>query len=468
MARAGAVASLLLTLTLIASAVAAQPAQPSLPQLALDTYPAPMRESLAPVYRAAVERPSDPEAVARLGRLLHAWEQWAAAHDVYARLQALAPRAFEWQYLDGHVLKRLGKHGDAAARFRAAAAMSPGHLPARVRLAETLFETGALDESESHYAALTREPAAEPEALYGLGRIAAAKGQHEAAVARFQRAIALFPEWGAAHYALALSLRALGRREEAQRALERHAAYGPRWPGLEDRVLADVPLVRDDVGVRLQRGAKLADAGDLAGSIAEYEAALARDPQLALAHGNLIKLYGRAGDWAKAEAHYRAAVALGANLADVHYDHGVLLGLQGKWELAAEAYQRALSANPLHAQARNNLGQILERERKLEEALGEYRRAVESQPAFRLARFNAGRMLVALGRSSEAVAEFEKIVEPRDAESPRYLFALAVAYVRVGRKDDGIKWAGDARQLAIEHGQQELAAAIERELEKLK
>jgi tetratricopeptide (TPR) repeat protein len=100
----------------------------------------------------------------------------------------------------------------------------------------------------------------------------------------------------------------------------------------------------------------------------------------------------------------------------------------------------------------------------IEEALKTYQGALEVMPAFRLARFNAARMLLALGRTSDAVAELEKIVEPRDAEAPRYLFGLSVAYMRLGRKDDAIKLANDAKQLAVEYGQKELAAAIERDL----
>ena len=189
---------------------------------------------------------------------------------------------------------------------------------------------------------------------------------------------------------------------------------------------------------------------------------------MAQAHANLIGLYGRTRDWQKAEAHYRAVVALGFNLPDAHYDYGVLLGLQEKWDLAADAYRRAIAVNPQHAGARNNLGQILERQRQLEAAAAEYRRAIESQPAFRVARFNLGRMLLALARTDEAIQELEKLKEPRDGEAPRYLFALATAYVRAGRRDEGIKWAGDARTLALEHGQQDLAAAIERELARLR
>ena len=81
---------------------------------------------------------------------------------------------------------------------------------------------------------------------------------------------------------------------------------------------------------------------------------------------------------------------------------------------------------------------------------------------------NLGRMLIALGRTDEAITELEKLTEPRDAEAPRYLFALATAHVRAGHREEGIKWATDAKQLATAQGQAELAAAIERELARLR
>ena len=122
------------------------------------------------------------------------------------------------------------------------------------------------------------------------------------------------------------------------------------------------------------------------------------------------------------------------NLGQAHYDYGVLLGQQEKWDSAAEAYRKALAVNPAHVQARNNLGQLLERQRQFAEAASEYRLAVEGQPSFRLARFNLGRMLVAMGRNDEAVAELSTLVEPRDADTPRYVFALSAAHVRPGEE----------------------------------
>ena len=446
----------------------AQASSSALPLPAFDSFPPAARQVIEPAHRNAVTHPTDAAAVGALGRALHAWEQWDAAHEAYVRAAAIAPRTFEWRYLDAIVLQRLARHAEAAVQLREALSLSPEYLPARVKLAEALLESGEMVESTRLFRALADEPAASPAAEVGLGRIAAAEGQHNAAIDHFTRAVTLFPELGAAHYALARSYRALGRVDAARSALALHDQYGARWPALVDPVLTAVTTLREDAGAILQRGVKLAGAGDVNAAIAAHEAALARDPQLAQAHANLISLYGRARNWSKAEEHYHAFVRSGGSSADAHYDFGVLQGMQEKWAVAADAYREALALNPLHAQARNNLGQALERQHELTAAAEAYRQAVEHQPGFRLARFNLARMLIALAKPDEAVTELEKIVEPRDAETPRYVFALGVAHLRAGRKDEGIKWSLEAKRLALQFGQSDLAAAIDWDLSKLK
>ena len=453
-----------------AALVAIGPPQsaPPLPEVALSTFPPAARDALGQVYRRAAGRPSDAQAVGELGRWLHAWEQFESAHQAYARAQRLAPKDFDWQYLDAIVLQRLARHDEAASRLSAASAINPQYLPARIKLAEAVFEAGDLERSAALFEALAGEPLAEPAAQAGLGRIAAMRGAHERAIAHFERAVTLFPEFGAAHYGLARSYRALGRNDDAAREQALHARYGPRWPGTADPVLAGVATLREDPRATLLKGVSLAETGDIKAAIVQHEAALAKDPSLLRAHVNLISLYGRAGDWANAERHYRAATAAGVNNAEAHYDYAVILGLQQKWDEAATVYRRALDVNPLHVESRNNLGLILERRREFGAAASEYRQAVDAKPTLRLARFNLGRMLLVLGRNDEAILEFEKLLEPKDSETPGYAFALATAYVRTGRKDEGIKWATEARRLALANGQTDLAAAIDRELEKLK
>ncbi len=452
---------------LVGTAVTTGAAQSALPRLALDAYPAVARDALSRAHDRAAAHPSDADAIGAFARALHAWEQWSAADDLYVRAAELAPASFEWPYLDAVVLQRLAQPDRAVTRLRQALAANAGYLPAQLRLAEALLDAGDLDASGQLFAAL-KDPACAPAVAFGLGRIAAARGDHGRAIPEFERAIALFPEFGAAHYALALSYRAAGRRDEAQASLRRHEQFGARWPAIPDPLLDAVTALRDDPAALLRRGTKLADTGNLDGAIAAYEGALAQDPGLAQAHADLIGLYGRTGNWSKGEEHYRALVRLDVNLADAHYDYGVLLALQQNWEGAAEAYGKALALNPLHAGAHNNLGQIRERDRRFEDAATEYRRALDSQPTLRIARFNLGRMLLAQNQTDAAIAQLETLKEPRDAEAPRYLFGLAAAHVRAGHRAEGLALAEDARQLALQFGQTALAASIERDIASLK
>jgi tetratricopeptide (TPR) repeat protein len=471
---------LLLVVLLAGQATPGTPAHPSphpppllppLPVVALEQFPEASRAALGPAFERARRATDDESTVAQLAMTLQAWEQWEPAHAAYQRAIALSlsrasSDAWKWKYLDAVVLQRLARPDDAAGVLGHG---TGSYLPARVKLAEALFESGDVDESARWYGELVKEPAAEPIAELGLGRVAAAAGRHEEAARHFERAIALFPEFGAAHYALARSTRALGKAEESQRALERHQQYGARWPALDDPLLAEIAAIRTDARASLQRGVKLAEVGDVAGAIASHAAALkgSTGASAAQAHVELITLYGRQKNWAKAEEHYRAAVGLGSDVEAAHYNYGVALGLQDRREEAAAAYRLALDVNPLNPQARNNLGQLLERDRKYDDAAAEYRRVIDVMPTFRLARFNLGRMLIVLGRAREAVVQLEHLTEPRDAETPRYLFALATANIHAGQRDDGVKWANEAKRMAIEHGQQELAAAIERDLAKL-
>ena len=454
-------------LVLSAAVTSQAGAQPALPRLALDTYPPAARDDISKAHRVAAAKPNDEQSVGALARMLHAWEQWDAAHEAYGRVQALAPRTFDWPYLDAVVLQRLALPSDAVVKLREALKISADYLPARVRLAEALLDAGDLEQSARLFSEL-KDPACEPAVQFGLGRIAAAQGRHAEAIQSFERAVALFPEFGSAHYALALSYRATGKRDEARAELQRHAEFGARWPALRDPILETVDALRQDPGALIKRGTRLADAGDLEGAIAAHEAALARDPSLAQAHENLISLYGRTRNWAKGEEHYNAVARLGAMTADASYDYGVLLAMQDKSEPAAQAYRQAIALNPQHARAHNNLGQILERQRQFDAAAAEYRQAVDSQPTLRIARFNLGRMLVAQSRFDDAISELQKLSEPRDAETPRYMFALAAAHIRAGHRDEGRKWAEEARQLALAFGQTELAASIERDLATIK
>ena len=101
---------------------------------------------------------------------------------------------------------------------------------------------------------------------------------------------------------------------------------------------------------------------------------------------------------------------------------------------------------------------MLERERNFDEALLQYRAAILAKPGFRQAYFQRGRLLLMLKRPREAVADLEQTITPEDAETPRFLYALGVAYTECGDHANAARCFRDAGRKAATLGQDRLAA----------
>ncbi|MEN3337379.1 MAG: hypothetical protein V7647_1055, partial [Acidobacteriota bacterium] len=447
----------------------AQTAGPAtLPSIDVAALPGAAREAISGAYDDARAHAQDVEAVGRLAITLHAWEQWDVAAATYRAAQQLAPKDRRWWYLDGLLETARGRHADALPLFERAATLAPDDAAGRLRVAEARIETGDFAGSEPLLATLVREPGTLAPAEYAMGRVAMSRADYAGAVVHFDRAVTAFPDFGAAHYALALAYRRLGRPADAAREIEKQQKCLACWPAVEDRVAALIPAARDDAAATLRRGIQLAASGDVPGAIAAHEKALALSPALVQARVNLVTLYGRAGRWADAEAQYRQALAAGRNIGEAHANYAQVLLAQRRAAEAIPVFRAALESNPADGVARNGLGLALEMTGDAAGALAAYRQAVADAPALRAARFNYGRALVTAGRVQEAIAEFGKILEPEDAETPRYLFALAAARVRSGDVEAGRAQAATALTMARRFGQEDLAATIERDLAGLK
>ena len=208
--------------------------------------------------------------------------------------------------------------------------------------------------------------------------------------------------------------------------------------------------------------------GDVTGAIREYEAAIAAEPAHLASHVNLIALYGRQSDWERAAAHYAALINAGTTVpAEAHVNYGVCLAAQGQVEAAADLFRKALALNPQYAKAWVSLGQLAENSGRIDEAAASYRHALEQAPGDAPTRFNLARMLIAGRRYADAIAELTPLADGDLPDRPRYLFALATAYVLSGDIKTGKTRAVQARDLAQQTGQREFADAIDRELAKL-
>ena len=158
-------------------------------------------------------------------------------------------------------------------------------------------------------------------------------------------------------------------------------------------------------------GQTLARAGKTQDAIAEYRKAILDKPHYPEAHNNLAMALDAAGHTNEAVEHYRQAIEANPGYAEAHSNLGRTLTEQGHLPEAIEQFQGALTINPDYAEAHNNLGFALASENRLEEAVGEYRRAIESDPKYADAYNNQGVALARQAKLDEAIADFSKAVE---------------------------------------------------------
>ncbi len=434
--------------------------------LPIDSYPDEARTQIAAARDAALRQPARGDAYGQFALVLHAWEQYEPAARAYAEARRLAPSTVDWWALAGTLAVRTGRHDLAAEYFGKAAALSPSPL-LTIRHADALLDSGQLDAAKDAYTRAVKMPDLEPAARYGLGRIALAHDDVGTARAEFERALALFPEFGAAHYALAQVQRRAGDLAGARASLARQQACLACWPVPTDVWAARLAAVRSDAAALMQQGLQSAGADD-AQAIRLHEQALVQNRSLVQAHVNLITLYARTGNLPKAEAHYRAVLDAGTQLAEAHHAYGLALLALKEPARAEPVLRLAVEGNPQDADAHNALGLILETTKRTAEAEAAYGRAVAANPALRGLRFNHARVLVALGRLDEAAAELARLATPADAESAQYVFAASGVALRRGDRAAARTLAEEALARARKHGLTDLAAAIDRGLATLR
>ena len=461
--------AVILALPLCGLKVAAESQRlPDLPKLAIADFLPEVRSQVQQAYDVARAHPQNAEASGKLGMLLDLYNRPDDASACYRRAHELDPGSFKWMYFLGSLEAKVGKHTEAVRTLRQAVKLDPDYLPARLKLAESLFDAGDLSGSDDLYSAIVRSYPEAAEAYFGLGRIRLSRGHTADARIDFVKACELFPPYGAAHYELAQVDRKLGKAEESQQEIGLYLQHRTLVPPVEDPFRDELRQLDRAAPSLLERGVELKDAGRLQDAIAATERALQLDPKLVRGHINLIILYGETGEFQKAEEHYQAAVKLNPDqFPDAYYDHGVLLIKEGKLAEAEAALRKALEINPRYADAHNDLGYLLESQGRIAEAAGQYRAALEDEPDFRRAHFNLGRILVNEGHYQEGIEQLKQTLTTTDQDTPSYLYALGAAYGRSGDQENALRYLHQAREQAAAQRQTKLLSEIDRDLHTL-
>lgn len=171
--------------------------------------------------------------------------------------------------------------------------------------------------------------------------------------------------------------------------------------------------------------------------------AIELDETLAEGHNQLgtVRLFYDL-DWEGAEREFLRTTELAPNFSDAHHMYAYVLLLRGSFAEARISVNKARELDPLSILKTVTAGNIYLFERKFDDAVIQYRKAIEMEPNSGLARWSLGNAFIAMGRYADAIGELETAVSlsGNSADEPA---SLAVAYALSGND-------GAAREILID------------------
>ena len=283
-------------------------------------------------------------------------------------------------------------------------------------------------------------PATEFYRLFDVASELGQKNDYDAAIAKWNEALALSPEDAKAHSNLGVLLAAVGRNGEAMAHYRKAMESEP-----------DYPDGYTNLGIALAREGKLDDA------IPYLEKAAQLSPWDAKAHSNLGAALAERGRTSDAIAECEKALQLSPGDSEAHANLAIALAKAGRLDEAIANFEQALAGNPESGEIHANLAGALLQKGRLDEAIPHFEKAVAANPGSAQLHLYLGRLLATRGRFDEAIPHLEKAAAGGD---PAVGGMLAAVYAQVGRLGDALETARKALQVARERNQEELVRAL--------
>ena len=256
----------------------------------------------------------------------------------------------------------------------------------------------------------------EPEALYGLSRLAEQSGQYEHAQKLLTKVLEIEPQLAKAWFSLGNVYQAQGQLDEARAAYQQALEIQPQWEVLHNNL-----------------GYILEQQGFIEQAIACYQKALELEPNCQAAQANLgnarylqgeltsqeqgdyaqlnyhlAQSQSKQGNWQGAIAYYRQAIKLKSDWVEAYDNLGVALQKSRLWQEARQSYQQALQLNPHYLAAHYNLGNLFRQQGQFELAQKSYQQALNINPHYALAYYGLGNLSKQQGKLERATDYYQR------------------------------------------------------------
>jgi tetratricopeptide (TPR) repeat protein len=328
----------------------------------------------------------------------------------------------------------------ADAAFRAALAL---HQQSRLNEARLLYEQ-VLETEPRHLQALTflsaialqlqlparvleltgraleLEPQAAAAATHLIrGHAQVQQASFEAALASYERATDLKPDFADAYFHRGNVLSQLGMHQAAVESYDKALAYKPNAAETYNN-----------------RGNALCALKNIDAAIASYDSAIATTPGFAEPYFNRgLALYDLKR-YEAALASYEHAIAIHPGYAEAYCSRGNALKELGRLDAALASYDQAIAVRAGYAQAYSNRGNLLSELQRFDAALASYDAAVAIEPDNADAHCNRGNLLADLRQFDQALQSFGRAIAI-DADYAQAYFSRSFVYLVQGDFERG-------------------------------
>jgi TolB-like protein/Flp pilus assembly protein TadD/class 3 adenylate cyclase len=218
-----------------------------------------------------------------------------------------------------------------------------------------------------------------------------------------------------------------------EQAIVRDPNYAPAYAGLAEAYVI-LPIYTDASAREAYAKAKAAALK-----------ALQLDDKLAEAHNALAMVLFLYLDIAGSIPEFQRAIALNPNYATAHHWYGFNpLSTLGRFDEAIAESKRAVELDPLSPVINSDLGSNLMVARRYDEAIAQLRKTLEIDPTFSLAHGALGEALQFKGDLPGAIAEYTKAQEL--GADPRIRVLLAAAKAQSGDKDAAVRMLAELEE----------------------
>lgn len=265
----------------------------------------------------------------------------------------------------------------------------------------------------------------------------AAEGKRDEALAEFEAAIKLQPDYWQAHVRAATVLVDQGKFDEAAAMLKKVLDANP-----------ERPQAHNSVGVVLSRRGLVSEA------MAHFERAIQLDPNYAEAHTNLGRLLGQQGRLEEATARFFTAMDLQQDNPLAHLELAEVLLQRRMHELAIRHAQKAVELDAALVDAHLVLAKALAGQGRFALAAAQLEKAMAAdpnnlRPVNDLAWLLATCPMDEVRNGTKAVQLAERACKATEHANPVLLGTLAAAYAELGRFPEAIATARKALGLVL-------------------